>query len=304
MLGIIAGGRRVLLAAVLLAVAFSGGDLLADDSPKRLITNSIGMKLRLIPAGEFMMGATKSPDQLASLFNLQSAFFEQEFPRHRVRISKSFYLQTTEVTQGEWKSVMGTSPWTHRRGIRAIVEASDQIPATCLSWDDAVEFCRKLSATESIDYRLPTEAEWEYASRAGRESIYSFGDNPNSLTGYAWFAKNSFDIGEEYPHRVAQKRANLFGLYDMHGNVGEWCSDRYGNNYYESSPSSDPRGPSSGSPSRVIRGGHWGGRPSFCRSAFRSNGPPDYQSKRLGFRVLRVVVKTNPVDNAKPASHP
>jgi formylglycine-generating enzyme required for sulfatase activity len=205
------------------------------------VTNSIGMKLKLIPADEFQMG---SPDSEKDR--------DDDETQHRVRITKPFYLQTTEVTQGQWQSVMGTKPWSGK----TYVKEGAEYPATYVSHglnaegtvepDSATEFCRKLSAKEGVAYRLPTEAEWEYACRGGSTSMYSFGDSLGSLKDYAWFDENAWDIGEKYAHRVGQKRANGFGLYDMHGNVYEWCSDRYGEDYYKSSPLADPRGPSNG----------------------------------------------------------
>lgn len=251
-----------------------------------LITNTIGMKLKLIPAGEFMMGATRSSARLAALFDMASVYFDDESPQHRVRISMPFYLQTTEVTQGQWESAMGTSPWS---GQDYVKEGSDYA-ASYVSWNDAVEFCRRLSAKEGLKYRLPREAEWEYASRGGSTSMYSFGDNLGSLKHYAWFAVNASDSGDVYAHRPGQKRANGFGLYDMHGNVYEWCSDRFGKEYYKSSPLSDPEGPSVGA-FRVFRGGGWGDSPLKVRSAFRLWGPQDDRGSRMGFRVLRTSTK-------------
>jgi formylglycine-generating enzyme len=256
------------------------------DTPKTLITNTIGMKLKLIPAGEFQMGATRSSAQLASLFEMGSEYFDDESPRHRVRISKPFYLQTTELTQGQWESVMGTSPWTGKDYVK---EGSDYA-ASYVSWDDAGEFCRKLSAKEGVEYRLPREGEWEYASRGGSTSMYSFGDSLGSLKHYAWYSENAADAGDIYAHRAGQKRANGFGLYDMHGNVYEWCSDWFGNDYYKSSPASDPEGPSAGS-FRVFRGGGWGDSPLNVRSALRLWGSPDDRGSRMGFRVLRSFIK-------------
>jgi formylglycine-generating enzyme required for sulfatase activity len=238
---------------------------------KALLSNSIGMKLKLIPAGEFQMG---SP--------LGEADRGHDERQHRVRISQPFYMQTTEVTQGQWESVMGTTPWS---GEKYVKEGSDYA-ASYVSWDDAVEFCRKLSLKDGVEYRLPSEAEWEYACRGGSSTAYSFGDNPSALGDYAWFDDNADDIGEEYAHRVGQKRSNGFGLYDMHGNVYEWCSDWYGGDYYKSSPLADPRGPSEGS-DRVNRGGSWGNTARYARSASRNRNSPGLRYLNLGFRVLR-----------------
>ena len=251
-----------------------------SDAIPLVMTNSIGMELRLIKAGSFQMGSTKSADQLATLFEAEAEDFKDEFPRHLVRISQDFRLGVTEVTQSEWQSVMNTQPWSGEKNVK---EGTDY-PATYVSWDDAVEFCRKLSAKEGVTYRLPTEAEWEYACRAGSESMYSFGDSPELLEEYAWFDENARDIDEKFAHRVRQKRPNAWGLHDMHGNVWEWCSDWY--DCYQSSPQVDPGGPASGS-FRVGRGGSWDYYAWICRSANRVRGTPDYRFSYLGFRVLR-----------------
>jgi sulfatase modifying factor 1 len=238
---------------------------------KDLLTNTIGMKLKLIPAGEFQMGSPTG-----------EAHRRDDEHQHRVRISQPFYMQTTEVTQGQWESVMRTTPWSGKSHVK---EGTDY-PASYVSWDDAVEFCRKLSAKDGVEYRLPSEAEWEYACRGGSSTAYSFGDNASALGDYAWFFGNAFGIGEQYARRVGQKRANGFGLYDMHGNVYEWCSDWYDSDYYKSSPLADPRGPSGGS-DRVYRGCCWCSTPQNVRSALRAASSPDLQGSDLGFRVLR-----------------
>ena len=207
--------------------------------------NSIGMKLTLIPAGTFMMGSPES----------EEARNNNEH-QHEVTISKAFYMQTTEVTQGQWKAVMGTEPWKGQEFSKYVKEGPDY-PAVYVSWDDAVAYCKKLSEKEGKTYRLPTEAQWEYACRAGTETAWSFGNDEKALGDYAWYEENAFSAGEQYAHQVGLKKPNAFGLYDMHGNVWEWCHDYYGEDYYQQSPEKDPTGPASGS-SRVLRGGSWG----------------------------------------------
>jgi formylglycine-generating enzyme required for sulfatase activity len=250
------------------------------------IANSLGMKLQLIPAGEFMMGSGKSAAEIAKLFDSDADYYKAEHPQHRVRITEPFYLQTTEVTQGQWRSVMGTEPWKGRDYVK---EGSDYA-ASYVSHEDAVAFCRRLSAREGVKYRLPTEAAWEYACRGGGQTSYSFGSSEGQLGPYAWFEENAWDLDEKYAHVVGQKLANGFGLYDMHGNVWEWCSDWYGEDYYGESPGNDPKGPSGGS-ARVNRGGSWLLSPQSCRSAYRSRLTPSYRGSGLGFRVLRSSVK-------------
>ena len=236
-----------------------------------LITNSIGMRLKLIPAGEFMMG---SPDD-------EPYRQEDESPAHRVRIAKPFYMGITEVTQGEWFTVMKTKPWEGDKDVKE----GDSYPATYVSWDDAVEYCRKLSALEGKEYRLPTEAEWEYACRGGKSTAYSFGNDASQLSTYAWWGGSLSDgnaTTEQYAHEVGGKQSNPFGLYDMHGNVWEWCSDWYGT--YSAGTEVDPKGPLTGS-NPVFRGGSWYISARFCRSAYRDGGDPSNRNDGLGFRL-------------------
>jgi formylglycine-generating enzyme required for sulfatase activity len=226
--------------------------------------NSIGIKMVLIPPGEFLMG---SPDS-------DSDAYSDEKPQHTVRITKPFYLGVTEVTQQQYERVMGANPSNFKGA---------QLPLEQVSWEDAVEFCRKLSelpAERSAGrvYRLPSEAEWEYACRAGSKTKWSFGDWESSLGDYAWFSSNS----DRKTHPVGTKKPNAWGLYDMHGNVWEWCSDWFG--YHASTTVSDPTGPATGS-YRVIRGGGWSDPAGDCRSANRPGGAPDARSDGLGFRL-------------------
>ncbi|MEX1026845.1 MAG: bifunctional serine/threonine-protein kinase/formylglycine-generating enzyme family protein [Candidatus Paceibacterota bacterium] len=236
-------------------------------------TNTIGMKLALIPAGEFLMGSPESEEHRSS-----------NETQHRVQITNPFYLGTTEVTQGQWESVMGTTPW---RGVSSVKEGNDY-PATYVSWEDAVEFCRRLSAKEGKTYRLPTEAEWEYACRAGSTTAYSFGDSAASLKDYAWFLDNASNVGEPYAHRVGQKRANAFGLYDTHGNVGEWCQDWYDVNFYATVAAKQPNPVNaSGGSSRVLRGGAFRDGAWLSRAANRDGDVLVYRYFNDGFRLAR-----------------
>ena len=212
-----------------------------------------------------------------------------------MRITRPFYLGATEVTQGQYRAVTGQSP-SHFKG-------SDDLPVEQVSWLDAVNFCNALSRAEGLPlfyrvdgpnvavpdwkgagYRLPTEAEWEYACRAKNPARYSFGDDPAGLGEYAWFGGNS---GNQ-THPVGQKRPNAFGLFDMHGNVWEWCSDGYQGDFYARSPVDDPVCPFEGAASRVLRGGSWFSIPRYCRSAYRDGFTPAYRDNDLGFRVARV----------------
>jgi sulfatase modifying factor 1 len=207
-----------------------------------------------------------------------------------VRITRAFCFGKTTVTQGQWWSVMGTRPWL---GQDYVKEGAD-VAATYMSWDDAVEFCAWLTKFEQSSgtlhgnqqYRLPTEAEWEYACRAGTKTEWSFGDDDARLgEEFAWFDGNAWDKDEKYAHEVGQKKPNPWGLYDMQGNVAEWCSDWYDAEYYAKSPAADPQGPGAGS-FRVIRGGGWDHDPVGCRSASRDFDAPTHRDKDIGFRVV------------------
>lgn len=266
----------LLLGACLLFVSLVSGEEKPPAGGKlREVTNSIGVKLVLIPAGEFQMGSPES-DKDAE---------ENEKPRHRVKISKPFYLGKYEVTQGEWKAVMKTEPWKGKKHVKE----GDDYPATYIGWKETVEFCQKLSQKEGKTYRLPTEAEWEYACRGGKPTQYHFGHDESDLGKFAWYGGilgNGNAKDEQYAHRVGQKKSNPFGLYDMNGNVWEWCSDWYNAKYYANSPTDNPQGLGEGS-LRVFRGGSWDNRPGNCRSAFRDGDVPSYRSLSLGFRLAR-----------------
>ena len=223
-----------------------------------VVTNSIGMKLVWIPPGEFMMGSDNGSSN--------------EKPVHRVKISKGFWMGQTEVTQDQYRAVTGDNPSAFKK---------DNSPVDSVKWDDAMEFCRKLSQKEGLTYTLPTEAQWEYACRAGTKTRFSFGDSDSELENYAWYRGNT-----QGTHPVGQKKPNAFSLYDMHGNLFEWCSDWYDSDYYKNSPVVDPTGPSSGG-YRVVRGGTWRGHARGCQSSFRGRLEPDYGPYfTQGFRVV------------------
>jgi len=235
-------------------------------------TNSIGMKLTLLPPGEFTMGSPAS-----------EAGRRDDEPQHQVKITKPFYLGVHEVTQQQYEKVMGTRPWQGK----TFVKEGPDFSATWVSHDDAVAFCRKLSNQEGVQYRLPTEAEWEYACRAGTTTAYSFGNDASKLGQYAWYRENAWDVGEKYAHRVGQKLSNPWGLYDMHGNVWEWCQDWHAS-YGSAKVVSDPKGPAQGN-SRSLRGGDGFDDPrSGVRSAVRNGAlPPISRLFTVGFRVAR-----------------
>jgi formylglycine-generating enzyme required for sulfatase activity len=250
---------------VLLALStlvFSSGVATAEELSKTY-TNSIGMKFVLIPAGTFMMGADKEFEEAE----------DYEQPRHQVTISKPFYLGVYEVTQQQWKDVMGNNPSNFK---------GRDNPVETVSWEDVQDFIRRLNQKEGHSrYRLPTEAEWEYAARAGSTSTYFFGDDESQLGDYAWYPGNS----GRTTHPVGQKRANDWGLYDILGNVWEWVGDWWGETYYASSPSADPTGPISGA-YRVDRGCGWNLVARLCRSASRFGLAPAARSGYCGFRLV------------------
>ena len=260
--------KKTLAILLMLLIAVWCEDSTHGQQPVKSITNTIGMKLNKIPAGTFTMG---SPEGEEGRMDNET--------QHPVTISKAFYMQTTEVTQGQWKAVMGTEPWKGDK-------KGPNYAASYVSWDDAVAYCKKLSEKESKTYRLPTEAEWEYACRAETKTTWSFGDDEASLGDYAWHDKNAWDIGEKYAHQVGLKKPNAFGLYDMHGNVYEWCHDYYEEDYYKQSPEKDPTGPTSGS-FRVFRGGSWIISTRFTRSARRGRLVAADRYGGNGFRLVR-----------------
>ena len=232
--------------------------------------HGVAMKFVLIPAGKFTMGSPAGEKDRD----------KDEGPQREVTISKAFHMGVTEVTQAQWKAVMGTEPWSGKPRVRlGAVHA-----ASYISWDDGAAFCSVLSKKTGKAVRLPTEAEWEYACRAGSQARFSFGGDDSKLGDYAWCKENALDKDEEYAHAVARKKPNAWGLYDMHGDAFEWCADWYADSY-ENAESIDPKGPDSGS-DRVLRGGSWYVDPSYCRSANRTKYSPGNRSFSSGFRVV------------------
>lgn len=252
--------------------------------------NGVRLEMIYIPGGEFTMGSNddsndyydddypdsyeysdSDDDDHSNLYDYSDSYDEK--PPHMVKLSP-FFIGKYQITQAQWEAVMGDNPsyWN-----------GDDLPVECVSWNHAVKFCETISNLTGKTYRLPTEAEWEYACRAGSTRKYCFGGDWRSLGDYAWYSENS----DKRTHPVGQKRPNVWGLYDMHGNVWEWCQDRYYENYYEQSPRENPQGPSSGT-SRLLRGGSWSVNHFGCRSARRGDFPPDSIDRDVGFRVVCV----------------
>jgi formylglycine-generating enzyme required for sulfatase activity len=221
----------------------------AGQEPPRELTNSIGMKLVLIPPGEFMMGSPEGE---------KVGRYYDEGAQHRVKITRGFYLGATEVTQAQWQKVMGNNPSKFK---------GDNLPVDMLTWHDAMEFCRKLSAMEGKQYRLPTEAEWEYACRAGSTGPYAGNGQLGDMGNY-------WKVSGKRTHPVGGRQANAWGLYDMHGNVWEWCQSQY-----KAYPYREGDGRESlvdKTMKRVLRGGSWTSLISECRASDRNGSLPDW----------------------------
>jgi serine/threonine protein kinase/formylglycine-generating enzyme required for sulfatase activity len=297
--------------------------------------NSVGAKMVLIPPGEFLMGSTdeqvqaalNTADEIGADQRTKERIQKDERPQHRVVITRPFLMGATEVTIGQFKKFAaatayqtaaekGTNPKTY---LSPGYDVSDDSPAAVIVWNDAIAYCNWLSEQENlkpcyrpeanswqllpnqIGYRLPTEAEWEYACRAGTTTQYSHGDDHRQLAEFGWYSKNAG--GKSHP--VGSKLPNAFGLYDIVGNLQEWCHDFHDEKWYEKSPLNDPFGPASGS-EIVLRGGGWFGPAYFCRSAYRNYHPPSNRHFVNGFRCVRVldapattasVAPTNPAED-------
>lgn len=234
------------------------------------LTNSIGMTFAMIPPGEFSMGSPPKEE-----------WHRDDEVLHRVTLSKAFYMGTTEVTQEQWSAFTDENP---------SFCTGDQLPVETVTWKQAVEFCRKLSEKEGKLYRLPTEAEWEYACRAGTATPFHTGETVRpdqaNYDGNRTYAGGPKGVFREETTKAGSFAPNAWGLHDMHGNVWEWCADWYGK--YPESDVTDPVGPAKGD-RRIIRGGCWVNFPAVCRSANRGNVPPVSWNFHLGFRVVREV---------------
>ena len=238
---------------------FSGADPPTGNAPTLLqLGGGLSLELVLLPTGSFVMGS--------------AAGYTDELPLHSVTIDNGFYMGRYEVTQTQWQQVMGTNP--------AYFTGAGDRPVEGVSWNDAVSFCQSLTLSTGRNVRLPTEAEWEYSCRATTTTDFYFGDDANDLDDYAWYITNS----QNQTHAVGGKNPNIWGLYDMHGNVWEWCSDWYSDTFYAVSPTASPIGPASGT-TRVIRSGAWE-RGNDIRSAMRGRASPEIRHNGLGFRVV------------------
>jgi formylglycine-generating enzyme required for sulfatase activity len=253
----------LLVIVTVLAASLIAGTIIMLICRKKTETIDLGAGVKMdfvpIPAGSFLMGS--GPD----------GGDEDEMPMHKVAIAKPFSIGTYEVTQEQWVSIMGTNPSSFKGA---------KLPVETVSWNECTRYLVKLGERTGRTFSLPTEAEWEYACRAGTTSRWSFGSSDEYAIDYAWIGSNSLGI----THPVGGKKPNPWGLYDMHGNVWEWCADWYASPY----PAGDvvePKGPSSGN-SRVLRGGGWGDPPGSIRSAYRNCIGPDTGHNGIGFRCV------------------
>jgi formylglycine-generating enzyme required for sulfatase activity len=311
---------RVQLSSVLMVLVMLSG-LQGEE-------NALGMKLVKIPAGEFMMGSAEPASELAKAYpqyEMKRFDFTDEGPVHKVKISKAFWMGETEVTRAQFQKYLelsghktdaethGKGGWGYDAEKHEFVgrdvkyswknpgfEQGGDHPVVNVSWHDAIRFCQWLSEREGHKYRLPTEAEWEYACRGGTRTRYFNGDDPEALLKIAntfdadtaenfpkWnaFALNGRD-GYKFTAPVAKFAPNPFGLYDMHGGVWEWCSDWYGEDYYAKSPEADPQGPAEGR-LKVRRGGSWHTWSLYARASFRNWNTPSTRYVLVGFRIVR-----------------
>ena len=251
---------RLSLVLVVVAASVASSHGQAAVSPADVVTNSLGMRMVRVAPGRFLMGSPPG----------EPLRQEEEAPR-RVTLTRAFRIAATEVTRKQWLALMPQRGGTH---------AGDSLPVTSVSWREAQEFCLELSQKEGVTYRLPTEAEWEYACRAGDASPPAGGAG---LAAVAWYADN----GEGTTHPVGQKPSNAWGLHDMLGNVAEWTLDAYGP-YPRVEEDKDPTGPATGS-TRVVRGGSWRSFPPALRCAARVGTPESYQLPHVGLRVVQEI---------------
>ncbi|MEM7558029.1 MAG: SUMF1/EgtB/PvdO family nonheme iron enzyme [Planctomycetota bacterium] len=268
---------------VLLLLVFAGcGESKKFSKPyAKQFKNSLEMNFVLISGGDFKMGSALATAEIAKRFECKEEFMLDEQPPHLVSLTQPYYIGVTEVTQGQWEAIMGTRPWADSES----AGNGSNFPATYVTYEDVNEFCRRLSKKEGLAYRLPTEAEWEFAARGGTKSVFFFGDDPKELDAYGWHSENSSGA-----QQVAQLKPNAFGLYDTCGNVFEWCSDWHSENYYSQSPKMDPTGPASGE-RKVKRGGSWFNTARFCRSAFRDDTVLMKSASDVGFRIVLEIDK-------------
>jgi formylglycine-generating enzyme len=344
--------RHLLVATLIsvLTLTISASSLAVDQgAPPAVIENSLGMKFVLVPGGEFLMGSDESPDVLSKAYlqyeRRRVLELGDEAPVHRVRITQAFYLGQFEVSVGQFRKFIEASGYTPESmadgtggyGYNANYDSTQSVsgdafegrdpkyswrnpgfdqgdnhPVVNITWNDAVALAKWLSEKEGVKYRLPTEAEWEYACRAGTRTRYASGDNPESLLKVAnvfdfdakeyWLRWEKFAVsgqdGFAFTSPVGSFASNAWGLYDMHGNVWEWVSDWYVDDYYARSPVDNPQGPADGSV-RVRRGGSWHTWALYARSSYRNWISPNSRYTLVGMRLVREVPALNDLLESK-----
>jgi len=303
--------ETIMTACLALTLIFSGGcstgaQAKSSKQPKtagpRQMTLDLGkgvtMKFVLVPAGEFMMGCKFPPAEAAKKYGGKESNYASEYPRHKVTVSEPFYMGVYEVTQSQWAAVMDSKPYDGKM----LTRIGPDYPASWVHWNEAMEFCGKLSKKIGKTVTLPSEAQWEYACRAGSDTEYCYGDDPSKLSDYGWWRGNMVDNkkAKTYARKGGGRKPNAWGLYDMHGNVWEWCRDWFNKDFYAKKNKVDPVNTKEGkNPS--VRGGSWYNDPIHLRSAARNSWcGANYRHYNYGFRVM--VVAKSPPDKA--ASRP
>lgn len=318
----------LIIAAMLVSASFVHAASVTKKASEKTSQNSIGIELIQVKPGEFLMGGQVAVETVVKTFpesKIKAGSLSDEYPQHRVQITKPFLLGKYEVTVGQFRQFAeetgykteaetdGTGGWGYNvetkksEGRRLQFNwrntgypQTDRFPVVNVSYNDALAFLAWLSAKEGKHYRLPTEAEWEYVNRAGTKTFYSNGNDPKEIPKFARstdvsrhpdFAhvqdlEISPDDPTAFPVNVGSYAPNAWGFYDMHGNAWEWVSDWYSDSYYKESPLKDPQGPPEGDV-RVRRGGGWNSFPIWLRSSFRNINTPSSRCVNLGFRVAQ-----------------
>ncbi|HEO71728.1 MAG TPA: formylglycine-generating enzyme family protein [Candidatus Hydrogenedentes bacterium] len=236
-----------------------------------------GIPFVWIPSGSFLMGSSMTPQEVYDAYGGDIEWYRDEHPRHQVTLTSGFWLGQFEVTQAEWVAVMGANPSNH---------VGDDLPVEGISWDVGQDFINALNTWGEGRFAYPTEAQWEYACRAGSAAAFTFGDDATTLDDYGWNFNNVPISPSEFTQPVGGKLPNAWNLYDMHGNVWELCWDWYDEGYYAVSPEVDPMGPDTGR-YIVLRGGSARTTPVRCRCAFRTHNNPLFPKSDQGLRVMR-----------------
>ena len=303
----IAGATVILLTSAVGRVCHAAEP--ADDGTRLAGSTGTfaGIVFAWIPAGTFEMGSKLSADNAKMIFGGRAKDSQDELPRHGVELTRGFWLSTCEVTNSAFEQFAGVTgyetqaeregrgrtydgdKWEDQEAVSWREPGWDIVPdqpVVLVSWNDAQAHVDWLNTLGEGRFRLPTEAEWEYACRAGGIGLYGFGDFASALPEHGWYRANRLERGHFYPAQVATRPPNAWGLHDMHGNVGEWCQDWYDAAYYSYCLGTDPQGPEVGT-HRILRGGSWSSHDRFCRSAARTCALPERRYVVVGYRLCR-----------------